>query len=280
MNKRPVTIESIQSCPGWRGDIIYVGDTVWTPAGSSDPLDGKVIAILATSWPTVSTSPKFGCLIGFNFVNDQRTFVLKDADDCEIQHHDKKIGPMTAKNQPSVKSSSANTQAGWVILHPDGHFELDYFNSTLTWSKYDVAITPLDWMKLYRPDCHLYRVSIDLGPSCKWYDPPPMPPPMLNSPIDGLIGQTMVMAAHRYCLGRRDNVVGKFIEWLILWWPKLDCTTQNVIVRDTIEALQDRTAESRWKVLAEWAWEQLGDDAKTWCKHAVAHRNKPWPLSL
>lgn len=51
-----VTIESIQSCPGWQGSIIHVGDKVWTPAGSSDPAAGKVVAIVPVSWPTIPQS--------------------------------------------------------------------------------------------------------------------------------------------------------------------------------------------------------------------------------
>lgn len=105
-----------------------------------------------------------------------------------------------------------------------------------------------------------------------------------GSAIDGLNGQLMVMAAHRYCLGSQSYIVGSCIEWLRLWWPKFERSTRNVIVRDTVEALQDNCAGSdfdarEWKALAEWAWEQMDAEAQTWCKQAVAHRNQPWPLS-
>jgi len=108
--------------------------------------------------------------------------------------------------------------------------------------------------------------------------------PPHGSAIDGLNGQLMVMAAHRYCLGRQSYIVGSCIEWLRLWWPKFERNTRNVIVRDTVEALQDNCAGSdfdarEWKSLAEWAWEQMDAESQTWCKQAVAHRNQPWPLS-
>lgn len=104
-----------------------------------------------------------------------------------------------------------------------------------------------------------------------------------GSAIDGLNGQLMVMAAHQYCLGRRSYIVESCIEWLRLWWTKFERRTQEVIVRDTIEALQDNRAGSDsdtivWKAFADWAWKQLDAESQAWCKQAVAHRNQPWPL--
>lgn len=104
-----------------------------------------------------------------------------------------------------------------------------------------------------------------------------------QSPLDGTNGQLMVMAAHRYCLGRQSYIVGSCIEWLRAWWPQLEDNTRSVIVRDTIEALQDGNAGGAcdtedWRRFAEWAWNQLSDESKAWCKDAVAHREKPWPL--
>lgn len=105
-----------------------------------------------------------------------------------------------------------------------------------------------------------------------------------TSPIEGTNGQLMVMAAHRYCLGRQSYIVPSCIEWLRLWWPKFESNTRKVMIRDTVEALQDRMAGSEydsrsWKAFAEWALDQMDDAAETWCKQAVAHRDKPWPLS-
>ena len=104
------------------------------------------------------------------------------------------------------------------------------------------------------------------------------------SPIDGTTGQLMVMAAHRYCLGRQSYIVGACIEWLRAWWPSFEKNTQNVIVRDTVEALMEKIAgseydEKEWKYFAEWAWKQLDEDSRRWCQNAVAFKGKPWPLT-
>ncbi len=103
-------------------------------------------------------------------------------------------------------------------------------------------------------------------------------------PLDGINGQLMVMAAHRYCLGRQSYIVGSCQEWLRQWWHKSNDNTRKVIVRDTVEVLQDGIAgseydEQNWREFAEWAFAQMQKADKHWCKDAVAHRNKPWPLS-
>lgn len=105
----------------------------------------------------------------------------------------------------------------------------------------------------------------------------------LPNPLTGTDGQLMVMAAHRYCLGRQSYIVGACIDWLRLWWGEFERNTKNVIIRDTIEALQDKSAGSdydhkMWKEFTQWAWEQTDESSRLWCKQAVAHRNKPWPL--
>lgn len=110
------------------------------------------------------------------------------------------------------------------------------------------------------------------------------PSAQLCPALSSLNGQLMVTAAHRYCLGRQSYIVGSCIDWLRQWWSCFELNTRNVIVRDTVEALQDDMTGSsydarEWKKFAEWAWEFMDDDAKNWCQQAVAHRNKPWPLS-
>jgi len=102
-------------------------------------------------------------------------------------------------------------------------------------------------------------------------------------PLQGTNGQLMAMAAHRYCLGRQSYIVGSCIEWLRCWWPQLEIKTRNVIVRDTLEALQDHHAggdcdERGWRQFFFWAWEQMDEESRAWCRSALAHRNKPWPL--
>ena len=93
----------------------------------------------------------------------------------------------------------------------------------------------------------------------------------------------MVMAAHRYCLGRRSYIVPSCVDWLREVWPVVDNNTRNVIVRDTVEALQDMDCKvdghiDVWKGFAEWAFVQMDQADHDWCKDAVAHRHKPWPL--
>ena len=105
-------------------------------------------------------------------------------------------------------------------------------------------------------------------------------------PLDDLDGQIMIMAAHRYCLGRHTYVVPACIDWLKKWWDKFEGNTKAVIVRDTIEELQDHTWGSPlydmdaklWKHFAEWAYNKLTEEEQKWCRDAVAHRNKPWPI--
>lgn len=54
--------------------------------------------------------------------------------------------------------------------------------------------------------------------------------------------QLMIIAAHRYCLGRASYIVGACIEFLDAHWSQLTEETQNVILRDTIEAVDKNHA--------------------------------------
>jgi len=105
----------------------------------------------------------------------------------------------------------------------------------------------------------------------------------MRNPLVGTGGQLMVMAAHRYCLGRRSYIVLSCIDWLREVWQVVGNNTRNVIVRDTVEALQDMDWRvdghiDVWKEFAEWAFAQMAPSDQGWCKNAVAHRRKPWPL--
>jgi hypothetical protein len=42
----------------------------------------------------------------------------------------------------------------------------------------------------------------------------------------------MVIAAFRYCLGRRTYIVGACVDWLVEVWPLLDEDTKALIKRD------------------------------------------------
>ena len=105
----------------------------------------------------------------------------------------------------------------------------------------------------------------------------------MQSPLEGLNGQLMITAAHRYCLGRQSYIVGAGIEWLTQWWPNFERNTRNVMVRDTVVALMDNEAGSQydweaWRGFVEWAWNGLDTEGQDWVKQSVAYKNKPWPL--
>lgn len=110
------------------------------------------------------------------------------------------------------------------------------------------------------------------------------PSSLPSNPLSGDDGQLMVMAAHRYCLGRRSYIVRSCISWLTYWWSEITEETKRVILRDTVEALQDNLAGdaidfAEWKTFAEnVVWPNLSEESKKRAKNAVAYRKKDWPL--
>ncbi len=95
--------------------------------------------------------------------------------------------------------------------------------------------------------------------------------------------QLMVMAAHRYCLGRGSYIVGACQSWMRTHWNEFDHNTKQVMVRDTIEALQDEMAgpgidKESWVHWAEWAWNEMDGASQIWVKRDVTNRGKRWPL--
>ena len=107
--------------------------------------------------------------------------------------------------------------------------------------------------------------------------------PPIKNPLAGLNGQLMVMAAHRYCLGRQTYIVGSCVEWLRANWDAFEPNTKRVMLRDTIESLQDGTAGgacdvTNWTDFAEWAFASLGEEEKDWVRASVKHRQQAWPL--
>lgn len=101
---------------------------------------------------------------------------------------------------------------------------------------------------------------------------------------DSLDTKLMVTAAHRYCLGRRSYIVGSCIDWLLKYRHKFEENTINVIVRDTVEALQDNAAGSEyidvpgWRRLAKILFDEMSEENKNWVKESVKYRYKEWPL--
>ena len=56
--------------------------------------------------------------------------------------------------------------------------------------------------------------------------------------------QIMVIAAMRYCMGRRTYIVGDCVEWLIVQWPNFNEHTRALIQRDLEEEF-DRDDKAR-----------------------------------
>lgn len=101
--------------------------------------------------------------------------------------------------------------------------------------------------------------------------------------FDDLDSQLMVMAAHRYCLGRQSYIVGSCIKWLTEHWDKFERNTQNVIMRDTIDALMEDLAGSRhdyhaWEKFCIVKWPLLNTESQNWVFSSLAYKHKPWPL--
>ena len=95
--------------------------------------------------------------------------------------------------------------------------------------------------------------------------------------------QLMVMAAHRYCLGRMSYIVHACVDWMIANRKRFEANTVRVMLRDTIEALQQKRAgmgcdEGEWRRLVPWLMRELSEDDRDWVMRAVASR--PWPEGL
>ena len=72
--------------------------------------------------------------------------------------------------------------------------------------------------------------------------------------------QLMVMAAHRYCLGRRSYIVESCIQSLHDIWIQLTLDTQEVILRDTEKAISRNEAGDNIDV---HLWQQFIRDHPT-----------------
>ena len=104
-----------------------------------------------------------------------------------------------------------------------------------------------------------------------------------NPCLSDLNGQLMVMAAHRYCLGRVSYIVGAGIEWLWQWRREFEPSTIRIIVRDTVEAIQEDRAgwvsDTRaWHNLAQQFYDEMCEEDQQWVRQAV-HQDRDWPLS-
>lgn len=51
------------------------------------------------------------------------------------------------------------SKEGWVIVHPSGHVELDYFNA-LEFNDKGRPVSRFEWKRLYRPNCEMVRGTV------------------------------------------------------------------------------------------------------------------------
>ncbi len=47
----------------------------------------------------------------------------------------------------------------------------------------------------------------------------------------------MVIAAFRYCLGRRSYIVSSCVDWLIQWWDQFHENDRKIILEETRDAI-------------------------------------------
>jgi hypothetical protein len=71
----------------------------------------------------------------------------------------------------------------------------------------------------------------------------------------------MVIAAFRYCLGRRTYIVGSCVDWLKSYWDELDENSKIIIIREIQECLfhklgGDECDVSDWESLLKFAEEK------------------------
>jgi len=72
----------------------------------------------------------------------------------------------------------------------------------------------------------------------------------------------MVMAAHRYCLGRASYIVGSCIDWLDKHWGQIDQNTRYRIIKETKEAIENGHSG-------------MDIDTKAWSRFIERHETNP-----
>lgn len=68
-----------------------------------------------------------------------------------------------APSMPVPRPVETDPSVGWVIIHPDGRYELDYFsvrNFRTKVAGYTEPITPEAWRDDYRPGCQIVRMRV------------------------------------------------------------------------------------------------------------------------
>ena len=106
----------------------------------------------------------------------------------------------------------------------------------------------------------------------------------MDNPLKGIDGQLMIMAAHRYCLGRESYIVGAALDWLWKHREHFENNTKFVLVVDTVKALMDghTGADSDtegWRDFALNLYNEMSSELQSSVRRAVAHKREPWPLN-
>lgn len=78
----------------------------------------------------------------------------------------------------------------------------------------------------------------------------------------------MIMAAVRYCLGRRTYIVGDCADWIIDNWKDWPDNVRTIIERDVEEEFERDGLNPEWKVLGDHC------DKKQWEKVRALWRNE------
>jgi hypothetical protein len=98
--------------------------------------------------------------------------------------------------------------------------------------------------------------------------------PLFDCPANG---DLMVIAAHRYCLGRSSYIVGSCCEFLRTRWNQIEPNTRATILRDTLDAIDRKETgmdmdDRQWRHLCVWAVPQLDREKLDWLKGSVRNR--------
>ena len=70
----------------------------------------------------------------------------------------------------------------------------------------------------------------------------------------------LIIGAFRYALGRSTYVTLETAQWLIKHWGEIDKNTQELVIRETMQALEEDRAgmdcdKTAWKMLLDYVWE-------------------------
>lgn len=94
---------------------------------------------------------------------------------------------------------------------------------------------------------------------------------MIEKDLDS---QLMVVAAHRYCLGRQTYIVGACIAWLTKNWGDIAPDYQSGIIYDTKSAIE---ADMAGDAMDKRAWAQFVREHEHKFSNQDADRNVKTP---